>query len=572
MGVPRLFPWMQAHFASAITHFFQSTQTFEVDNLYLDANPILHHAAQLVYNYGMSKNLLKNRYENLTDEEKMQKVFEVFFAKILYIMGIVVPKKILYIAIDGPAPLAKQSQQRGRRFGAVKNRPPSEFDSNCLTPGTEFMFELTKYINYRIRERMNTSFSGWRELEVFFSPPRSPGEGEHKIMDFIRQFPKKKLDSESHCFYGPDGDLLMLTLDVKTSKMFLFKEDEFTPGYNYMINVGKIRSELPRYIRRSSEDDAINDFTLIGFFVGNDFLPKIRMFLFLEDGLKFMLDTYKKFTDRQEYLTNGGIVSYEILGKFIIHLAASESNFIRNQALYTPKNLTSKEAEKFKNITLLKNIYGDRNSPELDFSSYSKAYYKKANATSSQDIAKMCDDYIRGVMWVFYYYTKGLVSWRDFYPWHYAPLMNDLALFFKEKRGFNMQYRLERPSLPFVQLLSVLPPKSAGLLPLSLREIFTDSKLVDLGYYPDDFEIDYEGVIKEHMAVILLPFVNVEEIEKVYYEYYSKVSSRKSRNILLNGYWRFVFDSSYKSRYKIRLPCGTEKISENKVIKTFVPS
>ena len=63
------------------------------------------------------------------------------------------------MAIDGVAPRAKMNQQRSRRFRtaldaekamekAVKEGlempkdPP--FDSNCITPGTEFMARLTK--------------------------------------------------------------------------------------------------------------------------------------------------------------------------------------------------------------------------------------------------------------------------------------------------------------------------------------------------------------------------------------------------------------------------------------------
>ena len=49
------------------------------------------------------------------------------------------------------------------------------------------------------------------------------------------------------------------------------------------------------YIRNRvrDEDDVSNDFAFIGFLVGNDFLPKIKMFYNLKDGLQKMFDIYQ---------------------------------------------------------------------------------------------------------------------------------------------------------------------------------------------------------------------------------------------------------------------------------------
>ncbi|KAJ8977484.1 hypothetical protein NQ317_001767 [Molorchus minor] len=106
------------------------------------------------------------------------------------------PRKLLYMAIDGVAPRAKMNQQRSRRFRTSKatavikgvpfclqkNQREEHFDSNCITPGTPFMARLSDCLHYYIHERLNND-PGWAGIKA----ANVPGEGEHKIMDYIRK-------------------------------------------------------------------------------------------------------------------------------------------------------------------------------------------------------------------------------------------------------------------------------------------------------------------------------------------------------------------------------------------------
>jgi len=88
------------------------------------------------------------------------------------------------------------------------------FDSNCITPGTAFMVKL----NHAFVEWINTKMSSdafWKEstAEVIFSGSDCPGEGEHKIMEYIR---KARSDPKwnanlYHVMYGLDADLIMVS-------------------------------------------------------------------------------------------------------------------------------------------------------------------------------------------------------------------------------------------------------------------------------------------------------------------------------------------------------------------------
>ena len=205
MGVPAFFRYMSERYPKIIEHLIEDRGTaelaeplpqfdshgYEFDNLYIDMNGIIHPCAHPEDRPAPTSEL--EMYHNVTT------YVDRLFAAIR-------PKKLLYLAIDGVAPRAKMNQQRSRRFRAAQDAaernaimkdikqemgveddeveggqsPGEEWDSNVITPGTEFMHRLSDYLRWYVVDRINRGGPAWQRCVVVLSDASEPGEGEHK--------------------------------------------------------------------------------------------------------------------------------------------------------------------------------------------------------------------------------------------------------------------------------------------------------------------------------------------------------------------------------------------------------
>ena len=183
---------------------------------------------------------------------------------------------------------------------------------------------LTKYIDWYVRSNISEN-PKWRDIEVVFSNEKSPGEGEHKIINYIRFYGDP---DDSYCIHGLDADLIMLALGTHLPNFWILREDLYDHRNEFFIlDIGSTRGDLAHLmnwnpaeeeevVRRDQRvlphDDrnnfdhtsAVNDFIFICFMVGNDFLPHIPSLEIIEGGIDQMLDVYKNVCEAYGHLTH----------------------------------------------------------------------------------------------------------------------------------------------------------------------------------------------------------------------------------------------------------------------------
>ena len=242
MGIPKFYRYLSERYPLINEVIADPRFVPEVDNLYLDINSIIHSAT-----HGDSIT---------TGVRSMDSVATTIMAYINNIFYTIKPKKLFFLAVDGVAPRAKLNQQRSRRYrsalDAQLERDKTEysgesFDSNCITPGTEFMAQVDKIIHYFICKKIEED-PLWRDIKVIYSSHQDYGEGEHKIMAYIRSNFTDTSKTERHCIYGLDADLILLSLSLHDVNIILLRE---VIKFNSFIEEKKFRATEVFFIENS---------------------------------------------------------------------------------------------------------------------------------------------------------------------------------------------------------------------------------------------------------------------------------------------------------------------------------
>lgn len=522
------------------------------DHFYLDMNGIIHQCT------------------HPSDSEIPFEDFDTMIERILHyterLYRIVLPTRLMYLAVDGVAPRAKMNQQRSRRFRSAKDaeRAMAEavargdvdsdaisagtkrrFDSNCITPGTQFMYDLSQRFRRWIDEKMATDVAFQQGCTIVFSGPEVPGEGEHKIMDYIRAW-KDSAEFDPavrHCMYGLDADLMMLGLIAHVPFFTLLRErlrfskaGRVVPKMSgtsrdaeefQLLEIAMLRDMLFLEFKRGPDEDPlarpsteessnqtrrrpdiqyssrriVDDFVFMCMLVGNDFIPNLPHLDISDGAINTMFSIYKRLVPQWGgYITDRHRLHPDRLESFLGEVAQTELQYFHNRARTDQV-------------------------PEYQGRGYRRAYYQlkfkfdveedgpdegtlQPNSTVEKELSRLRQIYIEGLHWVLQYYHNGVSSWNWFYPDFYAILASDM----RNLRAIKVSFKRGKPFRPLTQLMAVLPPESSQFLPVPMRELMINPRSPVADMYPAEFEIDMNGKRNDWEAIVIVPFIDEKRL------------------------------------------------------------
>lgn len=549
MGIPSLFRTLVKKYPDI--HYWN--ENLEIDHLYLDYNCLIHHCKSTF----VSSNANNPRQ---TEEEFITHVIN-YTSHI--VCDVVKPRKLVYIAVDGPVPMTKIMRQRARRYKKIQDTNykmkmcekhkadvhNEVFDSNKITPGTTFMFKLCSRLKNFI---MLGTFSRHlkiqkKQFSVFLSDANIAGEGEQKIYDFM----KNNKGNPVSVIYGLDADLIVLSMKQPKTQIRLLREPQNTSTeimethsdteFIY-FDIDKCKDSLLKDYNLQMYDSQriIDDLTCLTFFGGNDFVDNFVHTKMKDNGIDKLLTSYKKVLTNSEgkHLIENDEINFNFVKELCKLLSNNEDIAVKQSLVdlssrpaYISKKMKPHEAVSAEMSKYEHSYYAEKQNPfheyyanvvhSIDYSEpyekwknqYRRYYFNEANT-----ISDVCLDYLKILDWNWKYYSHNIPpDWLYTYNYNHAPLASDLYNFLCETdiNSLKFTYNETQPLCPFIQLLIVMPPQNMSLLPFAMHKVLQYLTENDDPHFPKRFKLDVVKGLKNIYSEPILPNVDLCYLQKI---------------------------------------------------------
>ena len=470
MGIPSFY----RHLVKTNPLLIKQTNTVLPSVLALDLNCAIYHC--------LAKLQKKTPFRISEKAEFEDKLIIMVIQYIVKLRDHVQPTNLLYVAVDGVVPMAKIRQQRMRRFKSVwvsveeariKGTADIGWDRNAITPGTQFMDNLT----FRLEEWSKKQIG----IKTVISGVQESGEGEQKIMSYLRS---EGVTGEV-IVYGLDADLIILCLwhfqEYGWSFKLLREEVEMKGGVKLNENgeenllyfdINMLASILTRKWAIQ-----LKDYVGAMSFLGNDFVPHGLTLCIREDGIDKLMGILEQIGEHLVIFRDGTyIYDNKVLNRMLQEIALKEESWVLGSlskklkmSSHGRRNEQETDIEKALNVLNMLPISwkverslcgrGQDNWYLLD--GWSDKYYEQFLWGCTRE--KAVKEWMKSIHWILNYYTGcKSVDMLWYYPWYLPPLFKDILALKTEPT--EEIYDGVNPITPISQLIMVLPVESYALL------------------------------------------------------------------------------------------------------------
>ena len=373
--------------------------------------------------------------------------------------------------------------------GASPSAPaaaPLRWDSNAITPGTAFM------------ERVADTLREWaaakaeeRGLTVVVSDSNTPGEGEHKFIDFVKA--EKAWwqargggaggwfdPNASHAVVSLDADIVLLSLSLHLPRVYVVREDRKYPPltkFEYCSIdilreclaeelVGKaakyadhFASEAAAKQKLSEHQQVINDrrrqaylnaldferllddFIYMLSLCGNDFVPHLPSAYLGQNAGDTLIDVYARTVGCTVFEASES-ASHPAPAPYLTGNAGNDlSNLLKLLENYGTLEDALFRGESAFQKQIPHNFYGTHDGVWRD--AYYGSVRKMMGVAAETDggeplqtfVNGMCRAWVEAVVWVGEYYGRpDTASWSWFYEYYHAPFASDVAAYLRGLR------------------------------------------------------------------------------------------------------------------------------------------
>ena len=576
MGIPSYFAHVLKKYPRVIKRL---SELQRIHNLYLDSNGMIYEVVRQMQYTPENKDAF--------EAEMLQRICD----SIDECIALLSPTNRVFIAFDGVAPVAKLNQQRERRYkswylgemetqrrkakakgdGKAKGAPKPAWNTSAITPGTNFMCALHAKLvqHYNINTKPNatsttattaatTATTAATGPTIIVSSSHEPGEGEHKIFEYIREHASEHAD-QTTVIYGLDADLIMLCMSHLhiSRNIYLYRE---TPAFAGSVHVAldekeKYYMDIPEFAEATGTQISAGpvkgvwgavsapqlDYIFMCFMLGNDFMPHFPALNIRTTGIATLMDAYRATFGPGETIiqpttatatataTSSWAIHWPNYRRFVAHLASQELTLIRKEHVTRDRQArhlrdSDMEDDVMHDVLMLPMTQRDVERQINPFEpGWEQRYYAllcdiHVDDVDDKAIASLCRNYLEGMEWTFRYYTTGCVDWKWTYANHYPPLLADLAKHIPETQTNAFAFLRVKPKEPIrdlVQLCYVLPRASHALLPPAAERALMQSKL--RSKYTDDGSPNFKWAYCKYFweCHTDLPELDLEELAQI---------------------------------------------------------